>query len=121
MLLATHGCKFSTLTPALLHLLSVLEEYGRFHNLTILVISATDSAHTNEAHGRGEALDVRCLDKSGTDQQLLTSLLARLGPEFTGKVGHRFRGEPHLHLQLRPGLAFHAPPVPTHAGRFNHR
>jgi hypothetical protein len=121
MLLARHNCRFGTLTPTLLHLLSVVEEYARFHNLTIVVISATESPDTsNPAHQRGEAIDIRCTDYRGSEKQLLTSLLARLGPEFTGKLGSRFRDAEHLHLQLRPGLRFHAPPVPTHAARFNH-
>jgi hypothetical protein len=126
MLLASHGCRFGTLTPALLHLLAVVEEYARFHDLVVVAISATDSDHAHDAydaHARGEALDVRCTDPAGAgaQAQLLTSLLDRLGPEFVGKVGTRFRGGPHIHLQLRQGARFHAPPVPTHAARFDAR
>jgi hypothetical protein len=121
MLLASHGCRFGTLTPALLHMLSVIEEHARFHDLTILCISATDSPHINDAHERGEAIDLRCTDPVGIETQLLTSLLEKLGPEFAGKVGMRFRKQAHLHLQLRAGVVFHPPPVTTHVARFNHR
>jgi len=121
MLLASHGCRFGTLTPALLHLLSVVEEHARFHSLTIIAISATDSSHVNDAHARGEAIDFRCTNPTGRETELLTSLLEKLGPEFSGKIGTRFRNRPHLHLQLRPGVRFHPPPVPSHAARFDAR
>jgi hypothetical protein len=127
MLLCRASCRFGTITPGLLHLLAVLEEYGRFHDLTFVVLSGTDGQHHEySGHHRGEAIDFKChaLDSVAEKRALLKTLLDRLGPDFTGSLAApgqhdvRYRVE-HFHLQVRHGVTFHAPPVPTHLHRFS--
>jgi hypothetical protein len=127
MLLCRASCRFGTITPGLLHLLATLEEYGRFHDLTFVVLSGTDGAHHEASgHHRGEAIDFRChsLETETSKRQLLKTLLERLGPDFTGALEYPGQHDPrykteHFHLQVRKGVTFHAPPVPTHLHRFS--
>jgi len=124
MLLACASCHFGIITPALLHLLATVEEYARYHDYTVIVLSSTDGAHAvYSGHARGEAIDFRCRDLiTARDQhQFLADLLTRLGPEFHGSHEHPGRPNEHYHLQLRRGVTFHAPTVPTHVSRFSLR
>lgn len=124
MLLARASCHFGTITPALLHLLAVVEEYARYHEYTVILLSGSDGAHAvYSGHARGEAIDFRCRDLVTKDQQreFLAELLARLGPEFHGVHEHPGQSNEHYHLQLRRGITFHAPAVPTHVSRFTLR
>lgn len=103
MLLARHGCRFGTLTPGLIHLLAVLEEYARYHSVTILLLSGTDSAHRSDTgHHDGRALDLRCheLDTTAEKRRFLAAILARLGPHFAGHIEHAGLTNEHFHLQV---------------------
>jgi len=121
MLLARASCRFGTITPPLLFLLSVIEEYARHHGLTVVVLSATDGQHAvYSGHDLGHAVDLRCHDRQGRHAPgLLKDLLKRLGPEFHGSVVHQGEPTEHLHLQLRRGVDYHPHPVCTHLGRFD--
>jgi hypothetical protein len=124
MLLARASCRLGVITPALLHILSVVEEHARFHDYTIILLSGTDGAHAlYSGHARGEAIDFRCRDLVTSDEQraFLHDLLTKLGPEFYGAQEHTGQANEHYHLQLRRGIAFHAPAVPTHVSRFSLR
>lgn len=124
MLLARASCHFGIITPALLHILAVVEEYARYHEYTVIVLSGTDSAHAlYSGHQRGEAINVRCRDLITREDQreFLAEILSRLGPEFQGAHEHVGQANEHYHLQLRRGIAFHAPSVPTHVARFSLR
>jgi hypothetical protein len=124
MLLTRSTCRFGTITPALLHLLAVLEEHSRFHNVTIVILSGSDSTRPDsvgEAHHRGEALDLRCtnLHHESERREFLTAVLERLGPAFAGHLAHPGLPAEHIHLQLRRGVTFHPVPVKHHANRFD--
>jgi len=123
MLLSRASCHFGTITPALLHILATVEEYARFHDLTVVALSGTDGAHPQySGHDRGEAVDLKVAGLSdAAARQFLTIILARLGPSFYGEIQHKGTAAQQFHLQLRRGVVYHAPPVPEYVNRFNHR
>jgi hypothetical protein len=123
MLIARASCHFGTITPALLHILYVVEEYSRFHDLTVVAMSGSDGQHAPySGHEHGEAVDVRIAGLSTQDEKdFLRTVLDRLGPNFYGELRHARHSNEHFHFQLRRGVLFEPPPLPVHAPRFTHR
>src|SRR4030095_3165554 len=117
MLLARSSCRFGILTPALLHILCVLEEYARAQDLTIIILSGSGGGpRPYSGDKRGEACDFRCRYLS--DHHSIAELQTRLGPEFLMRHEHAGQSNEHYHVQLRRGAEYH-PHVPTNVSRFN--
>jgi hypothetical protein len=105
MLLARSSCRFGILTPALLHILSVLEEYAHVRDLTIIVLSGTDGGHTlYSGHAEGLAVDFRC--RYVEPREFIDELHRLLGPPFAASHEHSGQSNEHYHVQLRRGVEF---------------
>jgi hypothetical protein len=124
MLLSRASCRFGTITPPLIRILAVVEEYARLHHLVVVILSGTDDPHSSlSGHAEGEAIDLKVTTLHDlTDKRaFLFAIMGRLGPQFIGNVEHAGKPNEHIHIGLKRGAKFHAPQVPAHAARFTER
>lgn len=108
--------RFRGFTPALLHILTVLDRYVRLAPLeggipgvpaAVTITSGSDS-HAVGGHVRAEAVDVRTKDFATgfAKHQFAAALRAALGPDFYVDLEAEGHENEHLHVQLRQGKTY---------------
>lgn len=109
MLTTKPTVRFRVITPALLHMLAVLERLSReFFGLPLeglVITSGSDGTHADGSkHYTGEALDVRSKTMNATIRGgLIATLKAQLGPQFTVLLEDVGTPNEHIHVQLKKG------------------
>lgn len=112
MLTTKPTVRFRVITPALLHMLGVLEGLSRsFFGLPLeglVITSGSDGAHMEGSkHYTGEALDVRSKTLNAkTRDGFIATLRAQLGPSFTVLLEDVGTANEHVHVQVKKGRRF---------------
>jgi hypothetical protein len=109
------GVRFAVITPALLHMLGVLERLS--HMLPglpaegLVITAGSDGTHmAGSKHYTGEAIDLRTKTLTHVAKAaLIDRLRAELGPQFTVLLEDEDRPNEHLHCQVRRGRKFEVP------------
>jgi hypothetical protein len=112
MLTTKPGVRFATITPALLHMLGVVERLSRsLFGLPaegLVITSGSDSTHmAGSKHYTGEAIDLRSKTLNQTSKSgLIGTLRAELGSQFTVLLEHDGQPNEHVHIQVKKGRRF---------------
>jgi hypothetical protein len=115
MLTTKPGVRFAVITPALLHMLGVLERLS--HMLLglpaegLVITAGSDGTHmAGSKHYTGEAIDVRSKTLSAVAKHaLVKGLRDELGERFTVLLEDEGRPNEHVHCQVRKGRRFEVP------------
>lgn len=101
MLRTKEDVRFEVITPALLRILTVLEEISRITNIDITITSGSDGTHmTGSKHYQGHAIDIRSRDLSTFQKErILTGLSLYLSNDYD--VVEEFT-PPHIHIEYDP-------------------
>lgn len=112
MLTTKPGVRFAVITPALLHMLGAVERLSRtlpgLPAEGLVITSGSDGTHmVGSKHYSGEAIDLRTKTLSATTRSdLIASLRAALGPQFTVLLEHEGAAQEHVHAQVKKGRRF---------------
>lgn len=107
-------------TPAGLRILSVLQQIASAQDRDLVLTAGTNGNHSGpgDPHTRGDAFDLRLLDRSPIQRQTLVGLIvAKLGPAFT--VLYEMAEatpqttEEHCHIQVKKGTVYPPQPPPS--------
>jgi hypothetical protein len=115
MLTTKAGVRFAVITPALLHILGVVERLSRtvfgLPEEGLVITSGSDGTHmAGSKHYTGEAIDLRTKTFGPTlRNNLIAALSAELGPRFTVLLEHADEAQEHVHIQVRKGRRFQVP------------
>jgi hypothetical protein len=111
MLTTKPGVRFATITPALLHMLGVVERLSRtLFGLPaegLVITSGSDSTHmAGSKHYAGEAIDLRSKTLGALKSTVVATLRDELGSQFTVLLEHEGEPNEHVHIQVRRGRRF---------------
>lgn len=100
------GVRLNPRSPAILRLLTAVEDVSEALLRDLTITSGHDGAHAvGSAHYRDEAIDLRVHDVE-RPQQLAERMQAALGPKFYVVLEDIGQANEHLHAQLRKGETF---------------
>lgn len=112
MLTTKPGVRFAIITPALVHMLGVVERLSReLFGLPaegLVITAGSDGTHMEGSkHYTGEAIDVRSKSLTWSAKAALIDGLRReLGPQFTVLLEDEDGAQEHVHLQVKKGRRF---------------
>lgn len=113
MLTTKATVRFRIITPALLHMLGVLERLSRtldgLPEEGLVITAGSDGMHmTGSRHYTGEAIDLRSKTLGALTPSLVAMLRAELGPQFTVLLEDEGLPNEHIHAQVKKGRRFEA-------------
>lgn len=112
MLTTKPGVRFAVITPALLHMLTVVERLSRtvpgVPEAGLVVTAGSDGRHmAGSKHYSGEAIDLRSKTlQPDVRELLLAALREELGPQFTVLLEDAGKANEHVHAQVKKGRRF---------------
>jgi hypothetical protein len=111
MLTTKPGVRFAVITPALLHMLGVLERLSRtlpgLPDAGLVITAGSDGTHmAGSKHYTGEAIDVRSKTLGALKSRVVKLLRDELGPQFTVLLEAEDQPNEHIHAQTRKGQRF---------------
>ena len=112
MLTTKPGVRFAVISPALVHMLDVVERLSRtldgLPDEGLVITSGSDGRHmVGSRHYSGEAIDLRSKNlRPDVRARLLVALRDELGEPFTVLLEDEDTPNVHLHIQVTKGRRF---------------